>query len=47
MLTEDAAVAGPFSFREMPPLPEAYQQLPLQPDLFICDGQGWHTITGA
>lgn len=34
-------IPGLFSFREMPPLLEAYQKLRLQPDVIICDGQGF------
>nr|WP_295867567.1 deoxyribonuclease V [uncultured Chitinophaga sp.] len=33
-------IPGLFSFREMPPLLEAYRQLAVTPDLIICDGQG-------
>ncbi len=33
-------VAGLFSFREMPPLLEAYKKLRLVPDIIICDAQG-------
>lgn len=33
-------IPGLFSFREMPPLLEAYRQLQVEPDLIICDGQG-------
>ncbi|NML37322.1 deoxyribonuclease V [Chitinophaga sp. G-6-1-13] len=33
-------IPGLFSFREMPPLLEAYRQLEVEPDLIICDGQG-------
>lgn len=33
-------IPGLFSFREMPPLLRAYEKLPMQPDLIICDGQG-------
>lgn len=31
---------GYFSFRELPPLLEAFQKLKQMPDLVICDGQG-------
>jgi deoxyribonuclease V len=33
-------VPGLFSFRELPPIPQALAQLPKAPDLVICDGQG-------
>jgi deoxyribonuclease V len=33
-------IPGLFSFREMPPLLEAYRKLRLRPDVIICDGQG-------
>lgn len=33
-------IPGLFSFREMPPLLEAYRKLRLQPDVIICDGHG-------
>ena len=33
-------IPGLFSFRELPPLLKALEQLPQAPDLVICDGQG-------
>jgi deoxyribonuclease V len=33
-------VPGLLSFREIPPLLEAYSQLKRPPDVFLCDGQG-------
>lgn len=33
-------IPGLFSFREMPPLLKAWEKLPFQPDLIICDSQG-------
>lgn len=33
-------IPGLFSFREMPPLLEAFNKLIIKPDLFICDAQG-------
>jgi len=34
-------IPGLFSFRELPPLVEAFSKLKLQPDLIVCDGQGY------
>jgi len=33
-------VPGLFSFREMPPVLEAFRKLNIKPDLIVCDGQG-------
>lgn len=33
-------IPGLFSFREMPPLVEAYRKLRLRPDVIVCDGHG-------
>lgn len=33
-------ITGLFSFREVPPLLEAYKKLSIKPDLVICDAQG-------
>lgn len=33
-------IPGLFSFREMPPLVEAFNKLTLRPDVIVCDGQG-------
>lgn len=33
-------IPGLFSFREIPPLVEAYKKLRIKPDLFVCDAQG-------
>ncbi|NDV70035.1 deoxyribonuclease V [Dysgonomonas sp. 25] len=33
-------VPGLFSFREIPPIKEAYKKLKIFPDLIVCDGQG-------
>ncbi|WP_281321916.1 deoxyribonuclease V [Flavobacterium aestivum] len=33
-------VPGLFSFREIPPLIEAYKKLTIKPDLIVCDAQG-------
>lgn len=33
-------IPGLFSFRELPPIAQALQQLTIAPDLIICDGQG-------
>ncbi|MGD1839373.1 MAG: deoxyribonuclease V [Thermonemataceae bacterium] len=34
-------IPGLFSFREIPPILKAWQKLTIQPDLVICDGQGY------
>ncbi|MDP2571761.1 deoxyribonuclease V [Vibrio penaeicida] len=34
-------IPGLFSFREIPPLIEAFEKLNIQPDLIVCDGQGY------
>ena len=33
-------VPGLFSFRELPPLLNAFEKLTIKPDLIVCDGQG-------
>lgn len=33
-------VPGLFSFREIPPILEAFKKLKIRPDLIVCDGQG-------
>lgn len=33
-------IPGLFSFREVPPILEAYKQLNIKPDLIVCDAQG-------
>lgn len=33
-------IPGLFSFRELPPVLEAFEQLQTAPDLIVCDGQG-------
>ncbi len=34
-------ISGLFSFRELPPLIEAFAKLKHKPDLIVCDGQGY------
>ena len=34
-------VPGLFSFRELPPVLKAYEQLSIKPDLVVCDAQGY------
>lgn len=34
-------ISGLFSFRELPPLIKTFEQLKQQPDLVLCDGQGY------
>ncbi|GIO86730.1 endonuclease V [Paenibacillus faecis] len=33
-------IPGLFSFRELPPVIKAFEQIKIQPDLVVCDGQG-------
>ncbi|MFE1629813.1 deoxyribonuclease V [Brevibacillus reuszeri] len=33
-------IPGLFSFRELPPIIKAFQQVTIPPDLIVCDGQG-------
>lgn len=34
-------IPGLFSFRELPPILQAYEKLSIKPELIICDGQGY------